>query len=46
MIEFPGHHPFCDPSFFFASLHPKDVHYEKAGQILKEVFTHPEGVNG
>jgi len=38
MIEFPGHRAFCDTSFFFASLYPKDVNYERAGQILKEVL--------
>ncbi len=39
MIEFVGHRAFCDTSFFFASLYPRDVHYEKAGQILREAFT-------
>jgi predicted nucleic acid-binding protein len=39
MIEFPGNRAFCDTSFFFASLYPKDVNYEKAGQILKEALT-------
>lgn len=38
MIEFPGNRAFCDTSFFFASLYPKDVNYEKAGQILKEAL--------
>ena len=38
MIEFVGHRAFCDTSFFFASLYPKDVNYEKAGQILKEAL--------
>jgi predicted nucleic acid-binding protein len=38
MIEFPGHRAFCDTSFFFASLYPKDVNYERAGQILKEAL--------
>ncbi|MBM4339083.1 MAG: type II toxin-antitoxin system VapC family toxin [Deltaproteobacteria bacterium] len=36
MIEFPGQRAFCDTSFFFASLYPKDVNYNRAGQILKE----------
>ena len=39
MIEFPRHQAFCDTSFIFASLYPKDVNYEKAGQILKEALT-------
>jgi len=39
MIEFPRHQAFCDTSFFFASLYPKDVNYEKAGQILKEALS-------
>jgi len=38
MIEFPKHRAFCDTSFFFASLYPKDVNYERAGQILKEAL--------
>lgn len=39
MIEFPRHQAFCDTSFFFASLYPKDANYEKAGQILNEALT-------
>jgi predicted nucleic acid-binding protein len=39
MIDFPGHRAFCDTSFFFASLYPKDINYEKAGLILKEALT-------
>lgn len=39
MIEFPDHRAFCDTSFFFASLYPKDVNYERAGQILNEALT-------
>jgi predicted nucleic acid-binding protein len=39
MIEFPGSRAFCDTSFFFASLYPKDVNYERAGQILKDALT-------
>jgi predicted nucleic acid-binding protein len=35
MIEFPGHRAFCDTSFFFASLYPKDINHVRAGQILK-----------
>jgi predicted nucleic acid-binding protein len=38
MIEFPNHRAFCDTSFFFASLYPADVNYERAGQILKEAL--------
>jgi len=38
MIEFPKRRAFCDTSFFFASLYPKDVNYERAGQILKEAL--------
>ena len=39
MIEFPTQQAFCDTSFFFASLYPKDVNYQKAGLILKEALT-------
>ena len=39
MIEFPGNRAFCDTYFFFASLYPKDVNYERAGQILKDALT-------
>jgi len=38
MIEFSGRRAFCDTSFFFASLYPKDINYERAGQILKEAL--------
>jgi len=38
MIEFPGQRAFCDTSFFFAALYPKDVHYERAGEILNEAL--------
>ena len=38
MIEFTDHRAFCDTSFFFASLYPKDANYERAGQILKEAL--------
>ena len=38
MIKFTGNRAFCDTSFFFASLCPKDVNYEEAGQILKEAL--------
>ena len=36
MIEFPDHRAFCDTSFFFATLYPKDVNYDRAGEILKQ----------
>jgi len=36
MIEFPHKQAFCDTSFFFASLCPRDVNYERAGTILEE----------
>jgi predicted nucleic acid-binding protein len=38
MIEFPGNRAFCDTSFFFASIYPKDINYERAGDILKEAL--------
>jgi len=38
MIEFPRHQAFCDTSFFFASLYPKDVNYERAGLLLEEAL--------
>jgi len=38
MIRFPGNQAFCDTSFFFASLYPRDINYERAGQILSEAL--------
>ena len=38
MIEFPRQQAFCDTSFFFASLYPKDVNYERAGLLLEEAL--------
>jgi predicted nucleic acid-binding protein len=38
MIEFPANQAFCDTSFFFASLYPKDINYERAGQILADAL--------
>ena len=38
MIEFPSSQAFCDTSFFFASLYPKDINYGRAGQILSEAL--------
>jgi predicted nucleic acid-binding protein len=33
-LNFPDRKAFCDTSFFFASLVPEDVNYERAGDIL------------
>jgi len=38
MIRFPDNRAFCDTSFFFASLYPRDINYERAGQILSEAL--------
>ena len=38
MILFQDRRAFCDTSFFFASLYPRDVHYGRAGQILEEAL--------
>lgn len=38
MIRFPGNQAFCDTSFFFASLYPRDINYDRAGQILSEAL--------
>jgi predicted nucleic acid-binding protein len=38
MTEFPGNRAFCDTSFFFACLYPRDVNYDRAGQILEEAL--------
>ena len=38
MMEFPGHRAFCDTSFFFASLCPRDINHERAGEILKNAL--------
>jgi len=38
MIQFPGNRAFCDTSFFFASLCPRDTNFERAGEILKEAL--------
>lgn len=32
---FPENKAFCDTSFFFASLYPYDVNFEKAGKLLE-----------
>ena len=31
-----GSRLFCDTSFFFAALYPKDVNYKKAGHLIEE----------
>ena len=38
MIEFPRRQAFCDTSFFFAALYPKDVNYQRAGRLLEEAL--------
>ena len=38
MIEFPRRQAFCDTSFFFAALYPKDVNYQRAGGLLEEAL--------
>jgi predicted nucleic acid-binding protein len=38
MIEFPDRRVFCDTSFFFASLCPKDINHERAGDILNDAL--------
>ncbi len=35
-MNFPQSRAFCDTSFFFASLHPGDTNYVRAGEILAE----------
>ncbi len=39
MIEFPRGQAFGDTSFFFASLCPKDINFQRAGEILKEAVS-------
>ena len=38
MIEFSRRQAFCDTSFFFAALYPKDVNYQRAGRLLEEAL--------
>ena len=38
MIRFPGKRAFCDTSFFFAALYPRDVNYDRAGEILHDAL--------
>ena len=35
-MNVPDRRAFCDTSFFFASLHPGDSNYDRAGDILDE----------
>jgi len=44
MIDFPHRQAFCDTSFFFASLCPRDVNYERAGAILEEALEQEIGL--
>lgn len=39
MIEFSPRQAFCDTSFFFAALYPKDVNYQRAGELLEEALS-------
>jgi predicted nucleic acid-binding protein len=38
MIEFPRRQAFCDTSFFFAALYPKDINYQRAGGFLEKAL--------
>jgi predicted nucleic acid-binding protein len=38
-LIFPRHRAFCDTSFFFASLCPDDINYERAGEVLNNCVT-------
>jgi predicted nucleic acid-binding protein len=38
MIQFPEKQAFCDTSFFFAALYPRDVNYNRAGEILRDAL--------
>jgi predicted nucleic acid-binding protein len=38
MILFPEERAFCDTSFFFAALYPRDVNYGRAGEILRDAL--------
>ncbi len=35
-MNLPQNKFFCDTSFFFASLYPRDTNYDRAGDILEE----------
>lgn len=34
-MNIPGNRAFCDTSFFFASLCPRDSNYSRAGEVLE-----------
>ena len=38
MIQFPEKRAFCDTSFFFAALYPRDVNYDRADEILRDAL--------
>jgi predicted nucleic acid-binding protein len=38
MIQFPEKRAYCDTSFFFAALYPRDVNYDRAGEILRDAL--------
>ncbi len=38
MIQFPENRAFCDTSFFFAALYPRDMNYDRAGEILHDAL--------
>ena len=38
MILFPEKRAFCDTSFFFAALYPRDMNYGRAGEILRDAL--------
>ena len=38
MIQFQEKRAFCDTSFFFAALYPRDVNYDHAGEILRDAL--------
>jgi predicted nucleic acid-binding protein len=35
-MNLPRNRAFCDTSFFFASLYPRDTNYDRAGDLLAE----------
>ena len=39
-MSLPQNKFFCDTSFFFASLYPRDKNYDRAGDILAECREH------
>ena len=38
MIQFPEKRAYCDTSFFFAALYPRDMNYDRAGEILHDAL--------